>query len=67
MSKECEALRMIKERIENGEDPETAIPYHLNVDDDVLREICFYALQVLPEGRRKDNIRKYWEEHYAGR
>lgn len=67
MSKECEALRMIKERIENGEDPETAIPYHLNVDDDAMREICFYALQILPEGRRKDNIRKYWEEHYAVR
>ena len=67
MSKECEALRMIKERIENGEDPETTIPYHLNVDDDAMREICFYALQVLPEGRRKDNIRKYWEEHYAVR
>lgn len=67
MSKECEALKMIKARIDNGEDPETAIPYHLNVDDAALREICFYALQVLPEGRRKDNIRQYWEEHYAAR
>lgn len=67
MSKECEALRMIKERIENGEDPETAIPYHLNVDDDALREICFYALQILPEGRRKNDIRKIWEERYAVR
>lgn len=67
MSKECEALRMIKERIENGEDPETAIPYHLNVDDDSLREICFYALQVLPEGRRKEDIRKIWEDRYAVR
>lgn len=67
MSNECEALRMIKERIENGEDPETAIPYHLNVNDDALREICFYALQVLPEGRRKNDIRKIWEERYAVR
>ena len=67
MSKECEALRMIKERIENGEDPETVIPYHLNVDDDALREICFYALQVLPEGRRKNDIRAIWEERYAVR
>ena len=67
MSKECDALRMIKERIKNGEDPETAIPYHLNVDDDSLREICFYALQILPEGRRKNDIRKIWEERYAVR
>ena len=67
MSKECEALRMIKERVENGEDPETAIPYHLNVDDDTMREICFYALQVLPEGRRKNDIRAIWEERYAVR
>ena len=65
MSKECESLRMIKERIKNGEDPETAIPYHLNVDDDAMREICFYALQILPEGRRKNDIRKIWEERYA--
>lgn len=67
MSKECEALRMIKERIKNGEDPETVIPYHLDVNDDVMREICFYALQILPEGRRKNDIRDIWEERYAGR
>ena len=64
---ECEALKEIKKRIENGEDPDKVIPYHLNAPDDVVREVCFYALQVLPDGRRKENIRRYWEEHYARR
>ena len=67
MNEECVMLKMIKERIENGEDPETAIPYHLNVSDDSFREICFYALQVLPDGRRKEDIIKIWEERYASR
>ena len=61
---ECKMLKEIKERIEHGEDPEAVIPYHLNVDDDAAKEICFYALQVLPDGRRKDTLKRYWEEHY---
>lgn len=64
----CKMLKEMKERIDNGEDPDAVIPYHINVDDpDAAREICYYALQVLPDGRRKETLKKYWEEHYARR
>lgn len=64
---ECEALRLMKERIDAGEDPETVIPYHLDLPDDAMLEVCYYAIQVLPDGRRKNAILKYMEEHNAVR
>lgn len=54
---DCEMLVAIKKRIESGENPENVIPYHLNCDKETFIEICHYALQVLPEGRRKEEIR----------
>jgi hypothetical protein len=53
----CKILSAIKQRIENGEDPDKAIPYSvgfLNHEDYI--ELLYYAKQVLPEGRRKDEV-----------
>lgn len=55
--KGCKILVAIKQRIENGEDPEKVIPYSvgfLNHEDYI--ELLYYAKQVLPEGRRKDEV-----------
>ena len=64
MKATCEILKRIKERIEAGENPETAIPYDLPADiskDDYI-EVLFYAVQVLPNGKRKESIQKKLKE-----
>ena len=67
MAEPCKTLQEMKQRIENGEDPEMVIPYHLNVDKDVLIEVYYYAIQVLPDGRHKEGIKNALEKLNAGR
>ncbi len=64
---DCKLLLSYKERIEKGEDPMLVIPYHINADKDTLLEIYYYAIQVLPEGRRKEETKKAIEMINASR
>lgn len=63
--KPCEILLKIKQRIENGEPAENVIPYHINVPEEYRKEFIYYAVQVLPEGRKKDDFTKAWEKYYG--
>lgn len=50
-------MSAIKQRIESGVDPDKAIPYDvgfLNHEDYI--ELLFYAKQVLPDGRRRNEV-----------
>lgn len=58
MSKPCEMLTAIKQQIDSGIDPEDAIPYSIDCADlDAYLEILYYAAQILPDGRRREEIR----------
>lgn len=60
---ECKALREIKKRIDAGVDPDEAIPWeiHCTTIKEYI-EVLYYAKQVLPDGRRKEDITIKLEE-----
>lgn len=63
MDKTCSILQDIKAKIDAGMDPDKAIPYHpICEDPEQTIEVLYYAIQVLPDGRRKDLLRKKLEE-----
>lgn len=63
MSEMCEILKKIKDRIDSGTDPNEAIPYTINCADmDSYMELLYYAAQVLPDGRRREEIRRTIKE-----
>lgn len=59
----CAILQSIKANIDAGMDPDAAIPYQIPVLSlfDYL-EILNYAAQVLPEGNRKEEVKRKLEE-----
>ena len=58
MSEPCSMLKAIKEQIDSGIDPEDAIPYSIDCADlDAYLEVLYYAAQILPDGRRREEIR----------
>ncbi len=59
----CKMLQLIKERIDSGMPPDDAIPYSIECADlNDYYEILYYAVQVLPDGLRKDSIKLKMEE-----
>ena len=51
----CPILQSIKAKIDAGVPPEDAIPYHIPVLSMLdYAEVLNYAVQVLPEGNRKE-------------
>lgn len=59
----CKTLNEIKKRIESGVPADDAIPWEVPVEtEDDYIEILYYAKQVLPEGRRKDDVARKLEE-----
>lgn len=60
---DCEMLKLIHNRIASGVPPEEAIPYSINCSSESeYIEILYYASQVLPDGMRRDSIRKKLED-----
>ena len=60
---DCKILQMIKAEIQKGTPPEQAIPYSIEwADPDVFIEVLYYAAQILPEGRRLNEIREKLED-----
>lgn len=59
----CAILQSIKAKIDAGMDPDAAIPYEIPITSmyDYL-EFLNYAVQVLPEGNRKEEARRKLEE-----
>ena len=58
----CDMLKLIHNRIASGMPPEEAIPYSINCSSEPeYIELLYYASQVLPEGQRRDSIRKKLE------
>lgn len=59
----CKTLQEIKKRIDSGVDPDLAIPWEVSVEtvDDYI-EVLYYAAQVLPDGRRKDDVKRKLKE-----
>lgn len=59
----CKVLQDIKKRIESGMDPDDAIPWeiHCTTIEEYI-EVLYYAAQVLPDGRRRDNVKKKLKE-----
>lgn len=60
MSKPCDILLEIKEKIEAGEDPERIIPMTLpcELTRDEMIDFLFYIVQVLPDGIRRELARR---------
>ena len=60
MSRTCDILLEIRERIEAGEDPERIIPMTLpcELTRDEMIEFLFYIVQVLPDGIRRELARR---------
>lgn len=61
--KPCEILLKIKQRIENGEPAENVIPFNMICDNknDYI-EILHFAVQVLPDGDRKEFCKRRLSE-----
>lgn len=59
----CAILQSIKAKIDAGMDPDASIPYEIPITSmyDYL-EFLNYAVQVLPEGNRKEEARRKLEE-----
>lgn len=59
----CKLLVEIKKQIEAGIPADQAIPWTINVnnEDDYI-EVLYYALQVLPDGRRRDDVNRKLKE-----
>lgn len=63
---ECKLLTEMKKRIEEGEDPEKVIPYHVNLPEEYFIEVLYYALQVLPKtSPRYEAMERKWKEYAA--
>ena len=59
----CDMLKLIHNRIASGMPPEEAIPYSINCSSEPeYIELLYYASQVLPDGMRRDSIRKKLED-----
>lgn len=59
----CKTLQEIKKRIDSGTPPDEAIPWEVHVEsEDDFIEILHYAAQVLPEGRRKEDVQRKLKE-----
>lgn len=59
----CRILQLIKEQITSGTPPDQAIPYSIECADmDAYMEVLYYAAQVLPDGRRREEIRTLIKE-----
>lgn len=60
---DCKVLQMIKAEIEKGTPPEQAVPYSIECADmDSFIEVLYYAVQILPPGRRLDEARAKLED-----
>lgn len=65
---ECHMLKLIKQAVESGTPPDDAVPYSLEcASREEYIEVLYYAKQILPDGRRKEEIKRKLEELYAGR
>lgn len=59
----CPLLQDIKKKIDSGIPPEEAIPYHIPVLSMLdYAEVLNYAVQVLPDGNRKNFCKQKLEE-----
>lgn len=60
---ECQIIQAMKRALDAGVSPENVVPWSLqcaSVDEYI--EVLYYAMQILPDGSRKDQIRKKLEE-----
>lgn len=56
---DCKTLQEIKKRIDSGMDPDKAIPYHVTCTTiQQYIDLLYYAIQVLPDGLRKESIKR---------
>ncbi len=62
---ECILIKKMKDRIDAGEPAETVIPYHINIPEENRKEFIYFAIQVLPDGRKKDDFMEAWRKYYA--
>lgn len=65
----CTMLKDMQKRISAGEDPESVIPYHLprSMKEEDYIELLYFAVQVLPDGMRKDSIKQTLEDLHVRR
>jgi hypothetical protein len=60
---ECRILQEIKAKIDAGMDPDKAIPYHVTCTTiQQYIDVLYYAIQVLPDGRRKETLKRKLKE-----
>lgn len=63
MAKDCRILQEIKAKIDAGMDPDKAIPYHVTCTTiQQYIDVLYYAIQVLPDGRRKETLKRKLKE-----
>lgn len=60
---DCRILQEIKAKIDAGMDPDKAIPYHVTCTTiQQYIDVLYYAIQVLPDGRRKETLKRKLKE-----
>lgn len=60
---DCKLLQEIKKKIEAGTPPDEAIPFSIHcASESEYVEVLYYALQVLPDGRRRTEVRNKLDE-----
>lgn len=60
---DCKVLKEIKQKIDAGVSPEDAIPYSIACATlGEYIDVLYYALQVVPECRRKQEIQRKYDE-----
>ena len=60
---ECKVIQAMKRALDAGVSPENVVPWSLQCDSvDEYIEVLYFALQILPDGNRKEQIRKKLEE-----
>lgn len=60
---ECQLIQAMKRALDAGISPENVVPWSLqcaSVDEYI--EVLYFSLQILPDGSRKEQIRKKLEE-----
>ena len=60
---ECQLIQAMKRALDAGVSPENVVPWSLQcaIVDEYI-EVLYFALQILPDGNRKEQIRKKLEE-----
>lgn len=60
---ECKVIQAMKRALDAGVSPENVVPWSFQCSNkDEFIEVLYYSIQILPDGRRKEELKKKLEE-----